>query len=242
MTKTTLQQVTDHVWIYPADPKPQNVQPLIGIVCTQSQTVLVDAGNCPARARRILAALHEISAPEVSHVIYTHHHWDHIFGAQVYNAPVVAHETCKQMTVNYAQAPWSPQYLRQEAKQTPRRKVSMDRVGQVMEGDWDTFAIVLPSIVFEDQKLCLPLDGVTVEVEHVGGHHSADSTVVTVLDDGVMFMGDCFYPPPSHLNKDNLSYDEDMLVGFLERKLNFYADGHSGAFTAADWHKMLGLD
>jgi glyoxylase-like metal-dependent hydrolase (beta-lactamase superfamily II) len=46
--------------------------------------------------------------------------------------------------------------------------------------------------VFED-GLDLELGGVTVQVRHVGGDHAADSTVMYVEQDRLLFLGDALY-------------------------------------------------
>ena len=41
----TLTQLTDHVWIWPCLAKEAMMQPNVGVVIGQSETVLIDAGN-----------------------------------------------------------------------------------------------------------------------------------------------------------------------------------------------------
>ena len=143
MPRKILRQISDHVWIFPPNKDRSKVQPLIGIICSNTQTVLVDAGNCPAHARRLLVALQEINAPPVSHVIYTHHHWDHTFGAQTYNVPVVAHAMCKKRTIDYKKLPWGPD---SDMKESLRKMMSYSVINRLLQGEWDTFEIIVPSI------------------------------------------------------------------------------------------------
>ena len=49
---------------------------------------------------------------------------------------------------------------------------------------------VAPADIVFDERLDLDLGGVTVRVRHVGGEHSADSWVMFVEPDGVLFLGD----------------------------------------------------
>ena len=80
----TLQQVASNIWIFPHDEDANRVQPNVGIIVAGKHTVLIDAGNSPRHARRIMIALDDIQAPAVSYLIYTHSHWDHVFGAMVF--------------------------------------------------------------------------------------------------------------------------------------------------------------
>ncbi|MDX2076696.1 MAG: hypothetical protein SFZ02_09720, partial [bacterium] len=81
-----------------------------------------------------------------------------------------------------------------------------------------------------------PLDGVNLLIEHIGGNHADDSTLVTVVEDNVMFMADCFYPPPAHIAKPDDKADVGMVRKLLERNHAIYIDGHGGAFSTAFWH------
>jgi glyoxylase-like metal-dependent hydrolase (beta-lactamase superfamily II) len=92
----TLMQVAPHVWIFPHDEDPNRYQPNVGIIVAGEHTILIDAGNSPRHARRILLSLDDIQAPAVSSIIYTHSHWDHVFGAMVFGAPAIAHELCRK--------------------------------------------------------------------------------------------------------------------------------------------------
>ena len=60
-----------------------------------------------------------------------------------------------------------------EIKNPPKFKVSYTARKKSID-DWETFRIVIPEEVFENEKV-IDLDGLTIELEHVGGEHSADS-------------------------------------------------------------------
>ena len=90
----SLERLGERVWYLPAHPDPEKVQPVIGIVLGDEETVLIDAGNTPALADRLQDELNQIEVPPVTKIIYTHHHWDHVFGACTYEAQVIAHSRC----------------------------------------------------------------------------------------------------------------------------------------------------
>src|SRR5215813_14470810 len=110
----TLRQVAENVWIFPRDEDTNRVQPNVGIIVAGKHTILVDGGNSPRHARRIMIALDDIQAPAVSYVIYTHSHWDHVFGAMVFGAPAIGHELCRKHLAEQASKPWSHSYLQEE--------------------------------------------------------------------------------------------------------------------------------
>jgi glyoxylase-like metal-dependent hydrolase (beta-lactamase superfamily II) len=231
-----LQPIAERVWIFPRDPDSSKIQPNVGVICTSTETILVDGGNSPRHARRILAALTEINAPPVRYVIYTHHHWDHAFGANVFGAQTVAHELCRKLLVESAARPWSYAYLQEEIRRNPVREQALIALGRAID-DWRTFRILIPSITFT-HKLRLHLDGLTLDLEHVGGRHAPDSVVVRVKEAGVLFVSDCYYPPPIHLREPSDTLDYAMIEALADEAMTMYVDGHGDPMSRAAFLNM----
>jgi glyoxylase-like metal-dependent hydrolase (beta-lactamase superfamily II) len=229
ISSTPLVKLADHVWIWPFHPDADRVQAAIGIVTGGNGTVLVDAGNSPNLARQVLATLAEISAPPIRCIVYTHHHWDHIFGAYMYDAPVVAHEKSLSFLTEMSQKPWGTEALRRHER-NPDLKV--DYTAE----DWAQFRIVLPDVVFFQTKT-IDLDGVTLQLEHVGGAHAADSIIIKVVEAGVMFLGDCYYPP----NHTSDPISTAMLASLSDEAYQIYVDGHSNPFGKARLDRIVRL-
>jgi len=200
--------------------------------------VLIDAGNSPRLAHQIKAELERCGLPAVSRIIYTHHHWDHVYGACAFEIPVVAHTKCKAVLNEEAKKPWSSEYLRQEIKRNPKLKVSYKARDRAIE-DWASFRIIVPEAVFEKTET-IHLDKVTIELEHVGGKHAQDSIVVKIPQARVMFLGDCYYPPPLHLRKSGVRPSFDMLASLESEAYELYIEGHDEPFTRAELLKPLG--
>lgn len=233
----TLRQVADHVWIFPRDEDANRVQPNVGIIVAGKHTILVDGGNSPRHGRRIMIALDDIQAPAVSYVIYTHSHWDHVFGAMVFGAPAIGHELCRKHLAEQASKPWSHSYLQEEIIRSPAREAGLRALGRAVE-DWRNFRIVQPEIVLS-KLLQLHLDGMTIEVEHVGGQHAPDSVVVRLPESRVLFTGDCYYPPPQHLRKATDTLDFAMIESLVSDDYDVYVDGHSDPLMRAEVKQML---
>jgi glyoxylase-like metal-dependent hydrolase (beta-lactamase superfamily II) len=220
-----LVRLTDHVWMYPPSPEKRMVQPSIGVVITPSQTVLYDAGNSPTHARLVQQALDAINAPPVRYVIYSHNHWDHIFGAQIFAdmAEIVAHERCHQRVQELAARPWGRAHIQQVARERPTVRTVYEHLERLMDGEWEAFSIIPPTLVFDEPIFTLYLDGITLEIEHVGGAHSDDSTVMRVVEEKALFMADSFYPPMG-----GKTSDLPMMQRFLDEGSAVYVDGHNG--------------
>ena len=227
-----LTQISPHVWILPRHPDKNRVQATVGMVMTSQQTILIDTGNSLQLARRIQATLAAMKAPPISHVIYTHHHWDHTFGACVYSVPAIAHHLSHQFLSQMRQENVGETYLRTKVERNP--KLILDWTAE----DWAQFEIVLPEIVYEDRDY-LTFGELSLELVHVGGVHAADSTVIKVVEDGVMFLGDCYYPAPAYENPTNQLLDMDMLSNLLDEKYHTYIDGHNALMHTRHVRRIL---
>jgi glyoxylase-like metal-dependent hydrolase (beta-lactamase superfamily II) len=233
-----LYQLNDHIWIYPHDPDAARVQPSVGIITTPTQTILIDAGNGPRHARQILLALREVGLPPVSHVIYTHFHWDHTFGGQVWGGAVVAHEQTRELLRSqYVSKPWSSLYIQEEITNNPMRKTTMRALDRAVD-DWRAFQIILPLVTFT-HSLELYLDGLTLDLQHVGGQHAADSITIRIRESKVMFLGDCYYPPPAHLRKIDDTIDHTMAEVLLSEDVDLYIEGHNDPATRTEFQQRV---
>lgn len=233
-----LEQIGGRVWYLPAHPDPNQVQPLVGVVVGDRETVLIDAGNTPRTAETVLSELERIGAPPVGKLIYTHHHWDHVFGGCVYGAEAIAHTLCRTQLEREALRPWSEAFLAEEVTRDPTLE-GMANVLRLGVEDWAGFRIVVPEESFEATYV-VQGEGYRLELEHVGGKHAADSVVVNVPDERVMFLGDSFYPPPLRLGFPDRSPDMEMLKSLLSKNCEFYLDGHGEPFSSTELVAELG--
>jgi glyoxylase-like metal-dependent hydrolase (beta-lactamase superfamily II) len=93
-----LQRVAGRVWVYPHDPDPDAIGAAVGVVADERGSVLIDAGNSPAHARKVRRAIEEAGRPAPRWLVYTHHHWDHTWGASAWDGvEVVAHASADRL-------------------------------------------------------------------------------------------------------------------------------------------------
>ena len=233
----TLKQLTEHAWFLPHDPDKNAVQSSIGVVTTQNKSILIDAGNGPRLARKLRTELIRNNLPPVSRIIYTHHHWDHVYGACEFDVLATAHKLCKAILEEESKKPWGIEYLREEIKREPKLTVSYNARAKSIE-DWKAFRIVVPEDVFETEKV-IYLDRLSIELVHVGGEHAEDSIVVKIPQEKVMFIGDCYYPPPAHLRKPDSAPSLEMLRTLQNDAYDLYVEGHAKPFTRTKLLKFL---
>lgn len=238
MTDPHYQQLTEHTGVYLPHPNSALVQPAVGLIFDDTQTILVDAGNSPSHAAQVDAAIKAVGLPSVSQILYTHFHWDHIFGAMHWKVPVIAHAECAKRVHEYALRPWGPDYIQQCIAEKPKLRTAYGRIAALIE-DWAQFEIVQPSIAFDTPTYRIALNGVTIEMELVGGNHTDDSTVVRVLEEKVLFLADACYPPPASAPKPGLSYHTGLLTRFEAEAMDFYIDGHTGVFSLEEYQQVV---
>lgn len=175
------------VWMPPGPPD----RPSLCAVTGHHGTLMLDSGASDAHARLFLHGLDALNIPRPHLVVLTHWHWDHVFGAAEIGAPVIAGKLTARELERLAAYDWGD--------------VALD--ARVLIGDEIAFCadnlklelpaprhvcLRLPEIVF-DKSLRLDLGGVTCQLLHVGGDHSADSVVAFVEPDGLLFLSDCLY-------------------------------------------------
>jgi len=223
------------VWLYPGDPDPAKVRGGVAVVADDRGSVLVDAGQSPAHAREIRSAIEAAGLPPVRWLVYTHHHWDHVWGACAWpDVEIVGHVAGQELLRQEAARPWSHHYLREQAAANPRLEPSFQARALAIQS-WEDFVVLPPSRTFTDE-LTLPTG---VRLRHVGGAHAPDSTVVLVPDSAVALLGDCFYPPPAHLREPDDGLDLAMVRDLLSDDYHWYVDSHSAEPTTLEQARGL---
>ncbi|MET7708636.1 MBL fold metallo-hydrolase [Micromonospora sp. NPDC005413] len=223
------------VWLCPGDPDPDAVQAGVAVVADERGSVMIDAGQSPAHAAEIRAALADAGLPEPRWLVYTHHHWDHVWGACAWpEVEIIGHEAAVPLLRAEAARPWSHRYLREQVRADPRLGPSFRARALAMDS-WDDFAILPPTRTFTDADE-VP---VGVRLRHVGGGHAPDSTVVLVPDSGVMLLGDCFYPPPAHLRRPEDGLDLALVRRLLDDEYGWYVSSHAEPMTLEQAHSAV---
>jgi glyoxylase-like metal-dependent hydrolase (beta-lactamase superfamily II) len=232
-----LKQLSPKVWILPAHPDDEKVQPAVGVVIGDKETILIDAGNTPQLARGLLMELEHIKAPPVKKIIYTHYHWDHVFGACVFNAPVVAHFLCKKKLLEFAKVSWSEEVLQGSVERGMIRAESA-KVIRAGVDDWNTFKVVLPVQTFEEKETLVG-EGYRLELTHVDSKHSDDSILVNVVGEKVMFVADAFYPAPLHVDPNDRTLDTMVIKTMLASPCQVFVHGHGEPLTRREVEGIL---
>jgi glyoxylase-like metal-dependent hydrolase (beta-lactamase superfamily II) len=199
---SALTKITEHVyWMAPGPPD----RPSLCAVVGDRWTLMLDPGSSRAHTRTFLDALMVESGTRPSAVVYTHSHWDHVLGGAEVGGLVIAHALTAERLLELAARDWSDEAVKAELP-APRK-----------------VEVVPADVIFSD-SLEIDLGGVKVDVRHVGGDHSADSTMMFVEPDRVLFLGDCMYASSQDvLTADSAFRLQDAILGFAAEH---HVEGH----------------
>ena len=101
---SVLTKISEHVyWMPPGPPD----RPSVGAVVGDRRALMLDAGSSKAHTREFLDALWVEIAVRPSAVVYTHSHWDHVFGGAELGGHVIAHASTAEWLIELAGTDWS---------------------------------------------------------------------------------------------------------------------------------------
>jgi cyclase len=159
-----------------------------GFVVSPRGVVVIDTTWTLRDAEQMAHEIRKVADKKVVYVINTHCHADHVFGNQVFLAPIIAaRSTLDRMRSSVANE-WSPQNLFQKSLSYRGAGTTPDypdpeRLKEVH--------IVLPEIAFESQ-MTLNLGDLELEIVLLGGH-TPDSSVVYLPQDKILFASDLLF-------------------------------------------------
>ena len=213
----TFTQVSPHC--YMLSPHPATDRPLLGLIAGRGGALLVDAGNSSRHARLMLGEIAKRGLASPTFLMFTHWHWDHVFGAQALNLQTFAHRETRRILTVMAGLDWSDAAL--DLRVADGRETASCRDNIKAELPDRSGLVIRPPDISYDSGVELHLDGVSCQIVHVGGDHSPDESVVYVPEDKVVFLGDCLSKDFDHGPR---RYTTAELFPLLDRLLSFEAD------------------
>lgn len=151
-----------------------------GFVVAERGVVVIDTLDKPARARQLAITIEGMIGKPVVFVINTHHHYDHIFGNQVFGAPVIAHRALPEQLAEAVARDLMPVAIAAWISAHP-------------EDRWlaNELQVTYPTLTFE-HRLGIDLPPRRLVVQHLGGH-TPDTAIVDLPEEGVLFASDLVF-------------------------------------------------
>lgn len=217
-----VQQLSENVWILRHNW--QRLEPTIGMILTDEGWVAIDGGNSPLHGQKAMDAMKAIRDVPIKYVINTHRHFDHVFGNQAFDAPVIGSDRCRERFEENVQDDWGPDRALDWLK-----SFIFKYNDQLTEDDFPNLNLVPPSISYAGEH-DLKVGGSTLHLFPLEGVHTDDGIGVYVVEEKVMFLSDAFYyqgtPEGSALKLPELL---DRVAQF---DVDMYAPGHERAHDA----------
>jgi glyoxylase-like metal-dependent hydrolase (beta-lactamase superfamily II) len=230
----SLTQISEHVyWMPPGEPD----RPSLCAVVGERRTLMLDAGSSAAHTREFLEGLTAAGAAAPSAVVYTHSHWDHVLGGAELGATVIAHASTAAELVELAARDWTDEGLDRRVAAGLSPPQHAEHVKREMPGP-RTVEVAQADVVFHD-GVDVELGCVTVRVRHVGGDHCAESSVMYVEPDRVLFLGDCLCASTEDIMTSALALP--LAHAVLAFDADHYVEGHHPAVTSrAEMEELIG--
>ncbi len=151
-----------------------------GFAVTEAGVVVIDTLDTPARGRELASAIQSRTGKPVIFVTNTHYHYDHIFGNQAFDAPVIAHCALAGELAEAVARDLAPETIAEWLAEHP-------------EDRWlaDELELVYPNVIFE-QRLVLDFPPLLMVIRHLGGH-TPDSSILDLPEENVLFAGDLIF-------------------------------------------------
>ncbi|MBZ5750117.1 MBL fold metallo-hydrolase [Metabacillus rhizolycopersici] len=212
-------------------------RPILGMVVGNNKTLMIDAGNSEDHANYFLKELLKREVPNPDMVVLTHWHWDHIFGLSALpNTVSIASKETKKEMEKLIPLSWSDEALDARVKEGSEIEFCANAIKEEFTDHRD-ITIVLPDLTFE-KRVEIDLGGVTCIVQHVGGDHAADSVIVYIEEEKILFLGDCIYPD-IFSEKENYTIKETLrLLDELELfDADTYIPSHQKPISKEEFNK-----
>lgn len=183
-----LERISNRIVYLP--PYQETDRPVLLAVKGEEKTLLIDAGNSSNHARLFLEQLEEHQM-KGDLLVLTHWHWDHVFGMSEMHMPIICQDETYNKIKELQALSWEDKDLDQRVLEGTEIPFCADAMKKEL-GNQRDIILPLPDLTF-NHRMTVHLGGVTCVIEHVGGDHAHDSSIIYVPEEKVLFLGDCLY-------------------------------------------------
>mgnify|MGYP001144187230 CR=1 FL=1 len=194
-----------------------------GFVVTDSSVVAIDSLGTPKLGRRMIATIRSVTDKPISHLILTHHHPDHAYGAPAFarlpDITIIAHAGIMD-------------YLGSQAMEN-----SVAYREERLANDMRGFKAIKPDVLISQplyDKYPLKVGGTTFDIYNVGAHHSKGDLVIHQVDQNILWISDLAFNQRVTFMGDGdsklaIQGQDWLLKNFADAKL--MVPGHGSAQT-----------
>ena len=187
-------------------------------IVSDSGVLVFDANGTPGAARAVLARIHRITRQPVRYLVFSHWHWDHWYGAEVYRDAypgivIVSHRATRELMLGPALEFNRPGLDAQlpahigavaariaELERTDSRSPDLPRLRAHLAADRDFLAEkravrhTVATLTFDD-SLTIHLGGRRIQVLHYDRAVTPGDAFLYLPDEQILVMGDLLVNP-----------------------------------------------
>ncbi|MDN5343443.1 MBL fold metallo-hydrolase [Oceanotoga sp. DSM 15011] len=205
-----LVNLTERIYYMPNDDRTD--RPLLGLIYGDKYSLVVDAGNSPKHANEFLNEISKLDIPPLKYLVLTHWHWDHIFGIETMNLMTICNDITKENLNKMQKLTWDDFNLDKRVNDGEEIEFCSEMIKLEMPNR-DDFRTSNADISFK-KSLEIDLGGINCVIDHVGGCHSEDSTIIYVPNEKTIFLGDCTC---EDIYNGEWSYSRDKLFPMINK-------------------------
>lgn len=230
-----LKRLTDRIYFMPQ--RRETDRPLLGLICGDKYSLIVDSGGSPQHAREFLSEVDSLDVPPVKYLIITHWHWDHVFGIKEMSFTTIGHEKTKEKLEELKSMKWDDDSLEKYLQEGIFNEFTINCIKEeIPKSERDEFTLGDIDIAFKG-SMKIDLGGVTCIIDELGGSHTEDSIIVYIPEEKVTFLGDCVY---GTRYKGEYGYTKETLFPMID-KIQKY-DAKYYLISHEDIHDKNGID
>ncbi|MDR7856579.1 MBL fold metallo-hydrolase [Tissierella sp.] len=223
-----LEKVTERIYYLMNEDK--NERPALGVVKGDSCCLVFDAGNSPTHADILLKEIEKMNFPPVKYVVVSHHHWDHIFGIDRFDAIKIASNKTSELSKVYKGIKLDESSLETAKKDNIFDDIAIKLVKEEF-GNQTELKDIQFDLLFSDE-LEINLGGVTCFLKEIVNPHREDGTILYVPEEKTVFVGDAAYG----CTKNGQSYfDSQKLISMMAEigayEADYYLCSHESICT-----------
>jgi glyoxylase-like metal-dependent hydrolase (beta-lactamase superfamily II) len=150
--------------------------------------IVVDMWGSLHAAEKAKVRIEAIFKKPASHVINTHHHWDHTFGNAAFSgAEIIGHRFCTEdMKADYADAEKRKAYFEKSASRAEQESLRKYIHSAGVESSGETFRLLPPDRSVGERDT-LHAGNLTILFYHTPGIHTRSNITVFIPELGIVF-------------------------------------------------------
>ena len=214
-------------------------EPYLYMISGDRLTLKIDAGNAPEATISFQKELQQAGFQKPDLAVLTHWHWDHTFGLDAMQCPVIASSLTDRKLKEVMTWKWDEESMQKRLK-TGEDIPFCDEHIRVQYPDLSAIHVRHADVTFAGD-LSIDLGGGTAILEQRDSPHTRDSVFIRIPEEGVLIGGDAEYP--DYYDYDS-KYDPERLAFFIHylevTEFDTYLRGHDeAAVSKADLLRQM---